>query len=119
VDVARSALTDPRVSVQLGVAERLSFPDGHFGLVVSTTSFDHWDDQAAGLAECRRVLAPDGSLVLVDLFARWLAATLIGGRRGKARTPGAATELLRQAGFGSTEWRPLYAGMIRAVVARA
>ncbi len=117
-EVARAGIEDPRISVQLGRAEQLSFPDGHFGLVVSTTSFDHWTDQAAGLAECRRVLEPDGALVLVDLFARWFVVTMVAGRRGRVRTPGAATELLRRAGFTSAQWQPLYAGMIRAVVAR-
>ena len=51
---------------------------------MSTTSFDHWSDQQAGLRECARVLVPGGRLMLVDLFSLWLAPTLTGGRRGKA-----------------------------------
>jgi SAM-dependent methyltransferase len=39
------------------LAERLPWPAATFDLVVSTTSFDHWTDQRAGLAECARVLA--------------------------------------------------------------
>jgi len=54
-------------------------------LEVSTTSFDHWRDQQRCLAECARVLEAKGGLVLADLFSPWLVATLIGGRRKKAR----------------------------------
>jgi ubiquinone/menaquinone biosynthesis C-methylase UbiE len=54
-------------------------------LEVSTTSFDHWRDQQRCLAECARVLEAKGGLVLADLFSPRLVATLIGGRREKAR----------------------------------
>jgi hypothetical protein len=36
------------------------------------------------------MLLPGGGLMLVDLFPLWLAPTLIGGHRGKARTRTAA-----------------------------
>jgi ubiquinone/menaquinone biosynthesis C-methylase UbiE len=62
-------------------ASRLPWPAATFDLVVSTTSFDHWADQRAGLAECARVLAPGGCLVLADLFSV-LLPTLLAGRRG-------------------------------------
>jgi len=57
-----------------------------------------------------------GRLVLVDLFSPWLIPTLIGGRRGKARTRRRASELLRAAGFKSIAWHDLYA-IIKAVTA--
>jgi ubiquinone/menaquinone biosynthesis C-methylase UbiE len=102
-----------------GTAERLPFPDASFDLVISTTSFDHWADQRAGLAECRRVLAPGGHLMLADLFSSWLLPTLVGGRRDRARTQLRATKLLADAGFRSVTWHRLYAGIIRAVAASA
>jgi ubiquinone/menaquinone biosynthesis C-methylase UbiE len=117
IDAAARAAGDPRLRFRVGVAERLPCPDGFFDLVVSTTSFDHWSDQQAGLRECARVLTPGGSLVLVDQFSRWLIPTLIGGRRRKARTPGRAGQLLTAAGFTSTTWHDLYAVIIRAVTA--
>ncbi len=49
---ARAKASDARLSFVQGTAERLPFPDRAFDLVVSTTSFDHWTDQRAGLAEC-------------------------------------------------------------------
>jgi SAM-dependent methyltransferase len=100
-----------------GVAEGLPYPDGLFDLVLSTTSFDHWSDQQAGLRECRRVLRPGGRLVLVDQFSLWLAPTLLVGRRGKARAEWRASRLLVTAGFHSLAWHDLYAVIIKAVTA--
>jgi ubiquinone/menaquinone biosynthesis C-methylase UbiE len=97
----------------LGVAEHLPYPEDAFDLVLSTTSFDHWSDQPAGLRECARVMRPGGRLVLVDQFSAWLAPTLL-VRRGKARTKPRATRLLVAAGFRAPDWHDLYAVMIRA-----
>ncbi|OBI64023.1 class I SAM-dependent methyltransferase [Mycobacterium sp. E796] len=108
---------DTRLSFAVGVAEDLDYPDGSFDLVVSTTSFDHWTDQQAGLAECARVLRPGGYLVLVDQFSLWLLPTLATSRRGKARTRGRATALLLRAGFRSPQWHRLYALIINGVTA--
>jgi ubiquinone/menaquinone biosynthesis C-methylase UbiE len=117
IDAATRAAGDQRLRFCVGTAERLPYPDGSFGLVVSTTSFDHWSDQQAGLRECARVLTPGGSLVLADQFSRWLIPTLAGGRRRKARTPARAGKLLAAAGFTSATWHDLYAVIIKAVTA--
>jgi ubiquinone/menaquinone biosynthesis C-methylase UbiE len=106
-----------RLGFRVGVAEKLPWEAGAFDLVVSTTSFDHWGDQQAGLRECFRVLGTGGHLVLVDQFSGWLVPTLVGSRRGKARTKGRAERLLTAAGFGSLAWHDLYAVIIRAVTA--
>jgi ubiquinone/menaquinone biosynthesis C-methylase UbiE len=119
VSQARAKSGDPRLTFVQGVAERLPFDDASFDLVVSTTSFDHWTDQRAGLAECHRVLAPRGSFLLADLCSNWLLPTLVGSRRDRARTPLRATRLLAAAGFRSLTWHRLYAGIIRAVTASA
>ena len=58
VRVAQESTADPRVRFHAATAEHLPEPDGVFDLVVSTTSFDHWADQEAGLRECARVMAP-------------------------------------------------------------
>ena len=116
---ARAKAGDPRLAFVHGTAERLPFSDQSFDLVISTTSFDHWADQRAGLAECHRVLARGGSFVLADLCSGWLLPTLVGARRDRARTPLRATRLLAAAGFRSLAWHRLYAGIIRAVTATA
>jgi ubiquinone/menaquinone biosynthesis C-methylase UbiE len=118
-EVARKSTDDNRLRFLPAVAERLPFCDGSFDLVVSTTSFDHWSDQLAGLRECARVLVPGGRLVLVDQFSLLLAPTLITGRRGKARTRRRVTSLLGAAGFASLAWHDLYALIIKAVTATA
>jgi ubiquinone/menaquinone biosynthesis C-methylase UbiE len=117
VDVARAAADDPRLGFLLGVAEHLPFVDGYFDLVVSTTSFDHWADQAAGIRECFRVLVPDGHLVLTDLMSPVLLPTTVLGRRGRARTKRRAGALLTSAGFGAVTWHRLYRGIIATAVA--
>jgi ubiquinone/menaquinone biosynthesis C-methylase UbiE len=115
---AASAFTDNcRLTFSLGVAEDLRYPDATFDLIVSTTSFDHWSDQQAGLTECARVLRPGGHLVLVDQFSQWLMPTLLTSRRGKARTRRRASHLLLRAGFSSPQWHRLHAVIINAVIA--
>jgi ubiquinone/menaquinone biosynthesis C-methylase UbiE len=119
IEVARAAATDSRLRFSVGTAEQLPWPGETFDLVVSTTSFDHWADQQAGLAQCARVIAPGGHLVLVDLFSALLRPTLRGGRRDKARTKRRATRLLTTAGFQSLEWHRVYTVIIQGVTASA
>ena len=115
--VAREANGDGRVRFAEGTAEQLPLPDGSVDLVISTTSFDHWADQRAGLAECARVLAPGGHLVLSDLFSVWLAPTLVGRRRGKARTKRRATALISGAGLRDPQWYRLAGPILQTVTA--
>jgi ubiquinone/menaquinone biosynthesis C-methylase UbiE len=117
IAVAKSKADDSRLSFSEGVAERLPYPDESFDLVVSSTSFDHWEDQGAGLSECARVLAPDGHLVLTDLFSPLLVPTLLVARRDRARTKHRAEVLLKTAGFCTMAWHRLYSVIIGTVVA--
>jgi ubiquinone/menaquinone biosynthesis C-methylase UbiE len=117
IEVARSASPDERVNFVQGIAERLPADDGAYDLVVSTTSFDHWTDQAAGIRECARVLAPGGTLVLTDQFSALLWPTLLGSRRDKARTRSRAARLLTAAGLREPQWHPCYALIIQSVTA--
>jgi ubiquinone/menaquinone biosynthesis C-methylase UbiE len=119
-EMARTAAAtagDDRLTFAVGVAEQINYPDETFDLIVSTTSFDHWSDQQAGLRECARVLRRGGRLVLVDQFSWWLTPTLLTSRRGKARTRRRATRLLLRAGFSSPRWHRLQAVIINAVTA--
>jgi len=52
-----------------GGAQRLPFADASFDFVLSRFSAHHWQGFAAGLAEARRVLAPTGRAVFVDVVA--------------------------------------------------
>ena len=109
IEAARAAATDGRLRWRPGTAEDL--PD-------EAGTFDHWADQQAGLAQCARVLAPGGWLVLTDQFSAWLVPTLITTRRGKARTKRRATRLLEMSGFQTIQWHNLQAVIIRAAAAR-
>jgi ubiquinone/menaquinone biosynthesis C-methylase UbiE len=110
---------DSRSHLSIGVAERLPYFDNTFDLVVTTTSFDHWSNQPQGLRECARVLVPGGILVLVDQFSFWLAPTMVGTRRAKARTKKRCTSMLTEAGLRSVAWHHLYAVIIGAATATA
>lgn len=117
IATAKSMAGDPRLGFSEGVAENLPYPDESFDLVVSTTSFDHWKDQSAGLGECARVLASSGQLVLTDLFSPLFIPTLVVGRRDRGRTKHRAETLLKAAGFRTMAWHSLYALIIGTVVA--
>jgi ubiquinone/menaquinone biosynthesis C-methylase UbiE len=99
------------------VAEALPCPSEMCDVVVSSVSFGHWDDQERGLRECRRVLVEGGSLVLVDVFSRWLNVVSRRGSRTSAHTRNRTTTLLHRSGFRSTEWHDIYGRVIAAVVA--
>ena len=63
------------IHIQEATAEALPFPDGQFDLVFSTMTFHHWADQAKGVSEVARVLAPGGRWLLCDFvgqgIVRW------------------------------------------------
>jgi ubiquinone/menaquinone biosynthesis C-methylase UbiE len=117
IETARSASPDERLNFMLGTAERLPADEGAYDLVVSTTSFDHWTDQAAGIRDCARALAPGGTLVLTDQFSNLLWPTMLGSRRGKARTRSRAARLITAAGLRDPQWHPCYAIIIQSVTA--
>ena len=58
-----------RIETRQGAAETLPFPDARFDAVLTRYSAHHWHDVPAGLAETRRVLKPDGLLVVCDVVA--------------------------------------------------
>ncbi|MDQ3240891.1 MAG: class I SAM-dependent methyltransferase [Actinomycetota bacterium] len=59
-----------RVDISAGTADQLPLPDAACDTVVATNTVVMWPDLAAGLDEIKRVLRPDGRLVL-----SWHSAT--------------------------------------------
>ena len=53
----------------VGAAEVLPFDNGSIDLIVTRYSAHHWANVPGALAECRRVLAPGGRLVVIDGIA--------------------------------------------------
>jgi ubiquinone/menaquinone biosynthesis C-methylase UbiE len=63
----------PNATFFPGMAEALPLQDSSVDLALSTISFHHWQDQAAGIREIARVLRPGGHFLLVDMsFPDWL-----------------------------------------------
>ncbi|GHO58524.1 MULTISPECIES: class I SAM-dependent methyltransferase [Ktedonobacter] len=71
LEVARK-LT-PEAHFYRGSGEALPLEDASVDLALSTISFHHWRDQAAGVREVARVLRPGGYFLLADFTApAWL-----------------------------------------------
>jgi ubiquinone/menaquinone biosynthesis C-methylase UbiE len=64
LEVARQ-LT-PAAHFHMGAGEALPLPDASVDLALSTISFHHWRDQAAGVREVARVLRAGGAFLLAD-----------------------------------------------------
>ncbi len=69
--VAQEAAKRGHVSIEtrVGAAEVLPFDDESFDLVVTRYSAHHWASVPRALAECARVAAPGGKLVVIDLIS--------------------------------------------------
>jgi ubiquinone/menaquinone biosynthesis C-methylase UbiE len=84
----------PQATFAVGSAEDIPFPEGVFTVVIAVATYHHWADPAAGVAEVRRVLAPDGRFLLVERKLR--------RRKGHGLHPDTAREVamkLRSAAF--------------------
>jgi ubiquinone/menaquinone biosynthesis C-methylase UbiE len=69
--VAREASSRGHEALEtvVGSAERLPFEAGSFDVVVTRYSAHHWADVPHALAECARVLATGGRLIVIDVVA--------------------------------------------------
>lgn len=83
--------TDRQVDLgsKFGAAENLLIDDNVADVVFAFDSFDPWEDKARGLAEVRRVLRPEGQLVVVK----------DGGLPGGARAAKAFISAVASTGF--------------------
>jgi ubiquinone/menaquinone biosynthesis C-methylase UbiE len=65
---------------QQGAEEPFPFPDGWFAAVTMLDVIEHLPHYQLALANCRRVLAPGGKLLVITLNAHSLARPLLGRR---------------------------------------
>jgi len=91
-------------SVMLGAAEQLPYANESFDLVISLDVIEHLDDDVAGLQEMRRVLRPDGRLLLfVPAFMfLWGVQDDVSNHRRRYTLP-SLLKAVEAAGF-SVEW---------------
>ena len=95
LEVARQLTPEARFSI--GSGEALPLEDASVDLALSTISFHHWQDQAAGLREVARVLRPGGSFLLADFtFPTWLVWLL---PRSRFHSAAQMRALFEQAGL--------------------
>jgi ubiquinone/menaquinone biosynthesis C-methylase UbiE len=114
------------VDLRVGDAEHLPFPDASFDTVVCALSLCTIPHPAAAIAECRRVLAPGGRLLLLDHIGSDRAPVRAGQWLLERITIRAAGEhftrrqlpLVTAAGFEVVEAERLKAGTIERVHAR-
>ena len=91
-------------SVKLGALEQLPYDNGSFDLVTALDVVEHLDDDVAGLREIRRVLRPDGRVLLfVPAFMfLWGVQDDVSNHRRRYTLPGLLSAV-ETAGF-SVEW---------------
>jgi ubiquinone/menaquinone biosynthesis C-methylase UbiE len=66
----------PNVSFSLSSAAALPCTNGSFDVIVSASSFHYFDDPRAALAEMKRVLKPDGKVIILDWCKDYLVCWL-------------------------------------------
>ncbi|MGH2460868.1 MAG: class I SAM-dependent methyltransferase [Chloroflexota bacterium] len=95
LEVARQLTPEARFF--MGSGEALPLADASVDLALSTISFHHWQDQAAGVHEVARVLRPGGSFLLADFTVpTWLAGLL---PRSRFHSAAQMRALFEQAGL--------------------
>lgn len=111
IDVARAKPELQGIRLEVAPASALPFVAASFDVVLTTMSFHHWEDQAAGMRDVARVLRPGGQLLIVDAFAMGPLAPLV-RRFGRAhgvgmRSDGEAVGALVSAGMAPVEVRSI------------
>ncbi len=93
------------VGIRMGELEHLPMADGEADFLVVSLTLHHLPDPAAALAEARRVLAPDGRLVVIDFASHADEAMRQRfGDRWLGFSRDQLTAWLARAGFSLEDW---------------
>jgi ubiquinone/menaquinone biosynthesis C-methylase UbiE len=95
--VAEARRRTPGATFYVGQAEDLPLEAASVDLVVSTTSFHHWRDQALGVRQVGCALRPGGCFVLADVLPPYFIYKIT--RHGRWASPEAVREMFAQAGL--------------------
>ncbi|MBD2597487.1 methyltransferase domain-containing protein [Nostoc spongiaeforme FACHB-130] len=66
----------PQVSFQIASASNLPFDNDSIDVIVSANAFHYFDDPLAALKEMRRVLKPDGKVIILDWCRDYLTCKI-------------------------------------------
>jgi len=100
----------PEATFHVAAAESLPLPDASVDLAITTMSFHHWKDQAAGVREIARVLRPGGRFCLADAtLPAWLARLI---HHMEGNSFGAWRALLESAGLSVAAQQRRFLGHI-------
>ena len=69
IEQAKGALTEPNVRFEVADATALPFPDNSFDTASLSNSLHHMADLEAVLSEIRRVVTPEGQLILFEMHS--------------------------------------------------
>ena len=109
--VGKAGRAGVSVRFDRGYADELPYPDASFDRVFSSFMFHHLreEDRARALREAQRVLAPGGSLHMVDALRpetdspRWWTRMLRSNPHLKDNASGSVLMLMTEAGFSFAE----------------
>jgi ubiquinone/menaquinone biosynthesis C-methylase UbiE len=95
--IAEARRRTPGATFYVGQAEDLPLLEASVDLVMSTTSFHHWRDQALGVRQVGCALRPGGSFVLADVLPPHFIYRII--PHGRWAGPAMVKEMFAQAGL--------------------
>lgn len=104
IEYARTQTTDPRVTFELGDAQKLPYSDDSFDRCMALLVIDHIPDASQGVAEMRRVTKPAG-VVATTMWDRSRENELYGcfWDAAEAIDPAARRPSAKRASYGSRE----------------
>ena len=112
VEIARQ-LT-PGATFYVGMAEALPLPDASVDVALSTISFHHWKDQAAGVREVARVLRPEGYFFLTDVSVpAWLLRFI---HQPRVHSPAHLRAMFMEAGLSVLMQQAVFSPYVLATV---
>jgi demethylmenaquinone methyltransferase/2-methoxy-6-polyprenyl-1,4-benzoquinol methylase/phosphoethanolamine N-methyltransferase len=104
----KTAKAQVEVDFQVGVIEKIDFPENHFDLVLSSLMMHHLPAELKedGLLEVHRVLKPKGTLLIVELDpSAFSLVSLIHGHSSQLSAELESTRLtLESTGFGPVKF---------------
>jgi len=124
IEVARRLA--PGVEFRVSGAETLILPDASVDVALSTISFHHWNDQAAGISNIARMLRPGGIFCLADIilpvgYARFYQVVSSRGlsifyQHYRKNSPGAVRDFFTRSGMQVKAQRRMRAGFVLLTV---